>query len=144
MTALDLDRIKGLRALAALLREPLASELIRQLDAASGSLPAIVEQPQAIRYRLLLNNLAARIQAGDREAALLARIEQRDRRGGCVPPRACGAGRSHRSDSDDPRGADRSRPAGWAGVDVMAEVCARFDVLDSVQSALSMPPSAHC
>jgi hypothetical protein len=41
-----------------------------------GVLPPVAEHSFAIRCRLVLDDLAARIQAGDREAALLARIER--------------------------------------------------------------------
>ncbi len=41
-----------------------------------GVLPPVAELPEVIRCRLVLDDLAVRIQAGDREAALLARIER--------------------------------------------------------------------
>jgi hypothetical protein len=137
MTSFDPDALRQLRAVAAMLGEPYASDLAQLLDAASGRLPAIAEQPQAIRYRLLLDDLAASIQAGEPPAALLARIKRAvGEDSAAEPERAALEGVAAAAEAIREVLAARDPDGGLTWMFGPADICARFDALDQALDAL--------
>ncbi len=146
MTNIDPDAISRLRAVAALLREPESSDLAQIAGAVVGVLPPIAEHSLAIRYRLVLDDLAARIQAQDREAALLARIERAaGEEAVSGSERAALEGARAATEAIREALAARDPGSGLMWMFGMAEVCERFDtldqaldVLDSAQSVLNV------
>src|SRR6266498_5067614 len=74
MSYLPSDTSQRLRDLADFLAEPFRSDLAQILDDRAGGLPVVAEEPSAIRYRLVLDDLAARIRAGAPAAELLEMI----------------------------------------------------------------------
>ncbi len=122
---------------AAPLREPESSDLAQIAGAVVGILPPVAEHSLAIRYRLVLDDLAARIQAGDREAALLARIERAaGEEAVSGSERAALEGARATTLSNREALAARDPDSGLVWMFSMTEVCARFDVLDLILDVL--------
>lgn len=74
MNQLTSNASQRLRDLADFLAEPFRSDLVLLLNDQGGKLPAVAEEPSAIRYRLVLDDLADKLHAGAAAAELLEMI----------------------------------------------------------------------
>ena len=74
MNHLTSDTSQRLRDLADFLGEPFRSDLTLLLNEQGNELPTVAEEPSSIGYRLVLDDLAAKLRAGAAAAELLEMI----------------------------------------------------------------------
>lgn len=138
MSYIPSDTSQRLRDLADFLAEPFRSDLVQILDYRAGGLPAVAEEPSAIRYRLVLDDLAAKLRAGAPAAELLEMIAHATSEDAAAEPqRAALEGVTAAAEAIREALADRHPDTGLVWMFNEAEICDRFTALDLALDALN-------
>ena len=138
MSYLPSDTSQRLRDLADFLAEPFRSDLAQILDDRAGGLPVVAEEPNAIRYRLVLDDLAARIRAGAPAAELLEMIAHATSEDAAAEPqRAALEGVTAAAEAIREALVYRHPESGLTWQYTDEELCDRFTALDLALDALN-------
>lgn len=138
MSYLPSDTSQRLRDLADFLAEPFRSDLVQILDYRAGGLPAVAEEPSAIRYRLVLDDLAAKLRAGAPAAELLGMIAQATSEDAAAEPqRAALEGVTAAAEAIREALVNRHPDTGLVWMFNEAKICDRFTALDLALDALN-------
>lgn len=132
------DASQRLRDLADFLAEPFRSDLGQLLNDQSGELPAVAKEPSAIGYRLVLDDLAAKLRSGTAAAELLeliARATSED--AAAEPQRAALEGVTAAAEAIREALVYRHPESGLTWQYTDEEVCDRFTALDLALDALT-------
>lgn len=132
------DASQRLRDLADFLAEPFRSDLGQLLNDQSGELPAVAKEPSAIGYRLVLDDLAAKLRAGTAAAELLEMIARATSEDAAAEPqRAALEGVTAAAEAIREALVYRHPESGLTWQYTDEEVCDRFTALDLALDALT-------
>lgn len=138
MNHLTSDTSQRLRDLADFLGEPFRSDLTLLLNEQGNELPTVAEEPSSIGYRLVLDDLAAKLRAGAAAAELLEMIARATSEDAAAEPqRAALEGVTAAAEAIREALVYRHPETGllWQYTD--EEVCNRFTALDLALDALN-------
>ena len=138
MNHLTSDTSQRLRDLADFLGEPFRSDLTLLLNEQGNELPTVAEEPSSIGYRLVLDDLAAKLRAGAAGAELLEMIGRAtSEEAAAEPQRAALEGVTAAAEAIREALVYRHPETGliWQYTD--EEVCDRFTALDLALDALN-------